>query len=277
VNNHSPVPGAETATAGGAWRRIRRAMADDSGKPQHQSLAAWRWVAAPLAGDRSLRGLAALKRLKPEQREALERCLEVREYRRGELVYQSGEEARSLYVVLAGVARLSIASPNGRRVLLNLLPSGEIFGHSALVEAGHPRVFEAAAYTNLRAGRVSADDFLEALAGDRAREVGEVISFVTERWITLVVRLARFLAQDLRARVASSLIEAARGFGVQDARGHVLSLRITQDALADLSAGSLRKVNAVLRRFEAEGLIGKEEGRIVLRQLGTLEELVLAS
>src|SRR5438876_332390 len=162
VNNHSPVPGAETATAGGAWRRIRRAMADDSGKPQHQSLAAWRWVAAPLAGD-------------------------------------------------------------------------------------------------------------------RAREVGEVISFVTERWITLVVRLARFLAQDLRARVASSLIEAARGFGVQDARGHVLSLRITQDALADLSAGSLRKVNAVLRRFEAEGLIGKEEGRIVLRQLGALEELALAS
>ena len=252
-------------------------MADDSGKPQHQSLAAWRWVAAPLAGDRSLRGLAALKRLKPEQREALERCLEVREYRRGELVYQSGEEARSLYVVLAGVARLSIASPNGRRVLLNLLPSGEIFGHSALVEAGHPRVFEAAAYTNLRAGRVSADDFLEALAGDRAREVGEVISFVTERWITLVVRLARFLAQDLRARVASSLIEAARGFGVQDARGHVLSLRITQDALADLSAGSLRKVNAVLRRFEVEGLIGKEEGRIVLLQLGALEELALAS
>jgi len=162
-------------------------------------------------------------------------------------------------------------------VLLNLLPSGEIFGHSALVEAGHPHVFEAAAYTNLRAGRVSADDFLEVLAGDRAREVGEVISFVTERWITLVVRLARFLAQDLRARVASSLIEAARGFGVQDARGHVLSLRITQDALADLSAGSLRKVNAVLRRFEAEGLIGKEEGRIVLRQLGALEELALAS
>ena len=252
-------------------------MAGLSGKPRHKSSAPWRQVAAPLAGDRSLRGLAALKRLKPEQREALERRLQVREYRRGELVYQPGEEAHSLYVVLAGVVRLSIRSPNGRRVLLNLLPSGEIFGHSALVEAGHPRVFEAAAYTNLRAGRVSADDFLEALAGDRAREVGEVISFVTERWITLVVRLARFLAQDLRARVASSLIEAARGFGVQDARGHVLSLRITQDALADLSAGSLRKVNAVLRRFEAEGLIGKEEGRIVLRQLDTLEELVLAS
>src|SRR5213594_4949320 len=133
VNNHSPVPGAETATAGGAWRRIRRAMADDSGKPRPQSLAAWRPVAAPLAGDRSLRGLAALKRLKPEQREALERRLQVREYRRAEFIYQPGQEARSLYVVLAGVARLSIPSPSGRRrVLLNLLPAGEIFGHSAL-------------------------------------------------------------------------------------------------------------------------------------------------
>src|SRR5207244_13222240 len=115
--------------------------------------------------------------------------------------------------VLPGDGQYPYRSPIDRRSLLNRHPSGVIFGHSALVEAGHPHVFEAAAYTNLRAGRVSADDFLEVLAGDRAREVGEVISFVTERWITLVVRLARFLAQDLRARVASSVSAAARGVG----------------------------------------------------------------
>ena len=236
----------------------------------------WR-VVAPLAGDRSLRGLAAMKRLRPDQRDKLLGHIQPRDYRRGEVIYQADEEARSLYIVLAGVARLSIPSPNGRRILLNLLPAGEIFGHSALVEVGFPRVFEAAAYTDLRVGRVTSDDFLDALAGSHAREVSEILSFVTERWITLVLRLARFLAQDLRARVASSLIEAARGFGVEDARGHVLSLRITQDALADLSAGSLRKVNAVLRRFETDGLIGKENGRIVLRHLQALEELAMAS
>src|SRR5437867_1452780 len=154
-------------------------MTGPPGKPRLPPLAAWRQVAAPLAGDRSLRGLAALKRLKPEQREALERRLHAREYRRGEIIYQPQDEARSLYVVLAGVARLSIRSPNGRRVLLNLLPAGEIFGHSALVQAGRPHVFEAAAYTDLRAGRIGADGFLEVLAGERAREVGEMISFVT--------------------------------------------------------------------------------------------------
>jgi CRP/FNR family transcriptional regulator, cyclic AMP receptor protein len=246
-------------------------------EPRIHTADAWRRIAAPLAGDRSLRGLAALKRLRPEQREKLEHRLQVREYRRGEVVYHAEEEARSLYVVLAGVARLSIPSPSGRRVLLNLLPAGEIFGHTALVERGFPRVFEAAAYTDARIGRIGVDDFLDALAGPHAQEVGELVSFVTERWITLVLRLARFLAQDLRARVASSLIEAARGFGVEDSRGHVLSLRITQDALADLSAGSLRKVNAVLRRFEADGLIGKENGRIVLRHLAALEDVALAS
>jgi CRP/FNR family cyclic AMP-dependent transcriptional regulator len=234
-------------------------------------------IVAPLAGDRSLRGLAALKRLRVEQREKLEGRLQASDYRRGDVVYHPDDESRSLYVVLAGVVRLSIPSPSGRRVLLNLLPAGEIFGHTALVEGCFPRVFEAAAYTDLRVGRVSAEDFLEALAGPQARAVGEAVSFITERWITLVLRLARFLGQHLRARVASSLIEAARGFGVEDARGHVLSLRITQDALADLSAGSLRKVNAVLRRFEDDGLIGKENGRIVLRHLRALEEMALAS
>jgi len=234
-------------------------------------------IVAPLAGDRSLRGLAALKRLRPDQREALQRKLKPREYRRGEVIYHADDAARSLYVVLAGVVRLSIPSPNGRRILLNLLPAGEILGHTALVEGGFARVFEAAAYTDVRVGRIGATDFLEVLAGPQAQLVGDVVSFVTERWITLVLRLARFLALDLRARVAASLIELARGFGVEDARGHVLSLRVTQDALADLSACSLRKVNAVLRRFEDDGLIGKENGRIVLRRLHALEELALAS
>jgi len=218
-----------------------------------------------------------VKRLRPEQREKLERRLQPREYRRGDVIYHPDEHARSLYVVLAGVVRLSMASPNGRRVLLNLLPAGEIFGHTALVDGGFARVFEAAAYTDVRVGRISVPDFFEALAGEHAGTVAEAVSFVTERWITLVLRLARFLALDLRARVAASLIEAGRGFGVEDARGHVLSLRITQGALADLSAGSLRKVNAVLRRFEHDGLIGKDNGRIVLRRLQALEDLALAS
>lgn len=234
-------------------------------------------IVAPLAGDRSLRGLAALKRLRVDQREAIERRLVVREYRRHEIIYRPGEYARTLFVVMAGVARLSIPTPNGRRILLHLLPANEMFGHTALVEGGAPRVFEASAYTALRVGRITTKDFLEALLGSNERAVPEVISFLTERWITLVFRLARFLAQDLRARVAASLIEAARGFGVEDARGYVLALRITQDAIADLSAGSLRKVNAVLRGFEDEGLIGKDGGRIVLRRLDALEELALAT
>jgi hypothetical protein len=57
----------------------------------------------------------------------------------------------------------------------------------------------------------------------------------------------------------------------------MLALRITQDAIADLSAGSLRKVNAVLRRFEHDGIIGKASGRIVLRRMEALQDLALAS
>src|SRR5262245_61111413 len=245
--------------------------------PGERQAEAWEMLMAPLAGDRSLRGTPAMKRLPVQQREALERHMTVREYRRNATIYRPGEEAQSLYVVLAGVARLSVPTPSGRRVLLHLLPAGEIFGHTALVQTDGPRVFEAVAYTDLRVGRITVEHFLGALAGPEGAELAGVISFVTERWITLVLRLARFLTQDLQARVASSLIEAARGFGVEDARGHVLSLRLTQESIADLSAGSLRKVNAVLRRFERQGLLAKEGGRLVLPHVDALEALALAS
>jgi CRP-like cAMP-binding protein len=233
-------------------------------------------IVAPLAGDRSMRGVPSVDRLRPDQRAALQRRLVPRDYRRGELVYAPGGEARSLFVVLSGVVRLSVHAPSGRRVLLHLLPAGEIFGHTALVEAGGgARLFEAVAYTPLRVGRIHADQFLEAIVGRDARAVGEVVSLLTERWIRLVQRLALFLAQDLQARVAASLIEAARGFGVEDARGHVFTVRITQDAIADLSAGSVRKVNAVLRKFTQQGLIGRDGGRLILRHLDALAALAL--
>ena len=180
-------------------------------------LATWRGVMAPLAGDRSLRGLATTKRLRADQRDALHARLSVREYRRGEIVYRPGGPARHLYVVLAGVARLAIPAPNGRSVLIHLLPAGEVFGHTALVEGGAPHIFEAAAYTDLRVGRVGSDDFFEAMVGTRAQEVRALVSLLTERWISLVQRLARFLAQDLQARVAASLIEVARA---ADHAGH---------------------------------------------------------
>lgn len=232
-------------------------------------------IVAPLAGDRSLRGVSAMDRLRPEQRQALQRRFVVRDYRRGEGVYAPATEARCLFVVLAGVARLSIPAPSGRRILLHLLPAGEIFGHTALVDTGGGRLFEAVAYTPLRVGRIRADHFLEVIAGRDTREFGEAVALLTERWISLVQRLALFLAQDLQARVAASLIEAARGFGVEDARGHVFSVHITQDALADLSAGSVRKVNAVLRRFTQQGLIGRDGGRLVLRRIDALAALAL--
>ncbi len=234
-------------------------------------------VVAPLAGDRSARGTPALKRLGAAKRDALLANATVTTYRRGEIVYRPGGHARSLYLVLAGVARLSIPAPNGRRVLIHLLPAGEVFGHTALMSGDPPHVFEAAAYTDLRVGRVTADTFFEVLIGRGSADVRELVSSVTERWILLVQRLARFLAQDLRARVASSLVEVARGFGVPDARGHVLSLRITQDVLADLSAGSIRKVSAVLRQFERDGLMRREQARIVIPDLAALETLALAS
>src|SRR5262245_16116109 len=145
---------------------------------------AWDVLVAPLAGDRSLRGQPAMKRLPEGQRKRLEEQMIVRDYRRQTIIYRPGEEARGLYVVLSGVARLSIPTPRGRRVLLHLLPAGEIFGHAALLEAGGPRVFEVSAYTDLRVGQVSVEHFLRALAGRGAPEMAAVISFVTERWIT---------------------------------------------------------------------------------------------
>ena len=135
--------------------------------------------------------------------------------------------------------------PSGRRVLLHLLPAGEILGHTALV--GSPRVFEAVAYTDLRVGRIGAEEFLDAIAGVHAHEVSELVALVSERWISLVLRLARFLGQDLRARVAASLIEAARGFGNLSPNGQTLATTSTDGTTRLWDVASHRPIGTGVR------------------------------
>src|SRR2546428_12115836 len=104
---------------------------------------------APLAGDRSSRGLATTKRLRADQRDALHARLSVREYRRGEIVYRPGGPARHLYVVLAGGARLAIPPPHRRGGLLPPPPPRGGLRHPAAAGGGGPPHLEAAAAPRL--------------------------------------------------------------------------------------------------------------------------------
>jgi CRP-like cAMP-binding protein len=66
--------------------------------------------------------------LSAEQNDAIQRASQVVECRAGELVYNQGDEAKFVYVVLEGQVALRLPGNKGISILIESLESGSIFG-----------------------------------------------------------------------------------------------------------------------------------------------------
>ena len=67
-----------------------------------------------------------------------------RRVRRGQTIFQRGDNGSSLMAVLRGRVRISSVSGDGKELTLNVISPGEIFGEFALLD-GKPRSNDAAA------------------------------------------------------------------------------------------------------------------------------------
>ena len=67
-----------------------------------------------------------------------------RRVRRGQMIFQRGDNGSSMMAVLRGRVRISSVSGDGKEVTLNVISPGEIFGEIALLD-GEPRSADATA------------------------------------------------------------------------------------------------------------------------------------
>ena len=82
-------------------------------------------------GSRLLRPVRMTERLSPAARADLEALMHVSFYPPDAAVFTEGEAARGVYVVLAGEVRVSIGSPDGKRLTLRIVRQGELLGLSS--------------------------------------------------------------------------------------------------------------------------------------------------
>jgi len=69
--------------------------------------------------------------LKAEERGAIASRARIRSFRAGETVFTIGSPGGTMMAVLRGTVRISVPSPDGKELLLAMLPQGEVFGELA--------------------------------------------------------------------------------------------------------------------------------------------------
>jgi CRP-like cAMP-binding protein len=202
--------------------------------------------------------------LEPAALESIAGTGSVRPYRKGQILFATGDPGETLFVVLEGLVKVYVISPSGDEMNLGLFRPATVFGEVAVADGG-PRTAFGEIVEPTRLFVIGRAQFF-ALLGEHPmlierylKALGDVIRRSTDRAEDLVF-------MDLQGRVAKLLLHLAEG-------SDVIDLKISQQELANMVGGSRPTVNQILKTFEGRGYIALDGRKIALTETSELERL----
>ncbi|MEX0316951.1 MULTISPECIES: Crp/Fnr family transcriptional regulator [unclassified Ruegeria] len=190
------------------------------------------------------------------------------ELERGEVLFEQGDAGDALYALLDGSLEVSVLAMSGRKLSLNLMRPGEVFGEIALFDAG-PRTATVSAAEPSRVMRVRSRDVMAQikqhpdLAADMIRLAG-----LRMRWMGTQLNEQVFL--PMPARLARWLLHLVRARDEGDGK-----ITLSQSELAEFVGATREAVSKTLSGWRREGVIEVSRGGLVILDfdaLGTLAE-----
>lgn len=185
---------------------------------------------------------------------------------RGEVLFKQGDTGDALYAVIDGAMEVSILSFDGRKLSLDLLAPGAVFGEIALFDPG-TRTATVTATEPARLLRVLSADVLRELhahpelAIDMIRLAGQRM-----RWMGRQLKEQVFL--PVPTRVARKLLHLAPRQGAQTG-----AVRLSQAELAEYVGATREAVSKTLAVWKRQGIVDVTRGHVSIRDFPTLETL----
>ncbi len=218
---------------------------------------------AELADDPTLvRRLRTLGWLPADRIQRLAQATTTRRVRRHETIFFEGEDSATVYLLLSGVAKLTFLNAS-ERILVSLVGPGEIFGVSSLLPSAK-RPFRCDAFNDCLVGVTTPEAFVDAALGVPLQTLSRMLEVTVGRWWAMLLRYTNFLGLALRERLAGALLELGAKFGADDARGRLLTLKLTHADLAELVGASRQRITEQLSDFERTGVIIRDGRRLII-------------
>jgi CRP-like cAMP-binding protein len=191
--------------------------------------------------------------------------------KRGQAIFQEGDEGSYMVAVLSGRIRVSATSPDGREVTLNMIDAGEVVGEMALLD-GKPRSADATALEDSQLILVERRHFLPHLESNHDLAL-RLIDVLCQRLRDTSETLGNFAMLDLAGRLARRLLTLAAEYG-KPVNGHIrLDIRLSHTDLGRFVGCSRETVNKQMRVWEEEGILSRAGGRFSLCRLDVLKRI----
>lgn len=209
-----------------------------------------------------LRKIPLLEGVASEHLRALAAVVEIKEFRRRQIVYLPGDPGEHVFFLQGGRVKCSKVSRDGKELTLDYHGSGAFFGELCLF-GGAPREEMAEAMKNTIVALLPRDALRDLVFGDPvlAFRFAEVLA---QRRRHAETRLEHFVFRDVHAKLAALLLELGREYGQETEDGVKVDLKITHQEMANLIGSTRETISLALASFRKRNLVNLLGRTVVL-------------
>lgn len=186
-------------------------------------------------------------------------------------IFATGEPGTTMLLIDTGRVEISLTSESGRRSIFAQLGPTDVVGEIAVLD-GEPRSADATAATDVT-GRILSRAHVMSFLKANPDSALAVIGALCERLRSTNQTLADQVLADGRTRLARLLLRLFETWGKPQDDGLQLASGFSQSDLGDMSGLTRETVNRLIRGWDKDAILRREDEALLLLDKPALEEI----
>ncbi len=208
--------------------------------------------------------------LNEEEQKQLERSIVVENYKKGQVIYNEGDQPDTLFCLLSGKAKVFKRGVGGRNQTIRLIKPVEYFGYRPYL-TGQKFISGASTLENSVVAKISLPHFEQLILSNNKvawffiKQLAHALGRADELTVSLTQK-------HINGRLAEALIFLKESYGVEE-DGCTLSIYMSREDLANLSNMTTSNAIRTLSAFSADKLIAIDGRKIKIINEKELERI----
>ena len=217
-----------------------------------------------------VREFSSLKALNKEELVKLAECKTSRLVKKGEVIFEEGENINGIFCVKDGVCKLTKLSPNGKDHIVKLVTKGELLGQRSMI-SDEPVNLSAVALEDMQVCFVPKSEIMGFFDKNNqfSMNVMKTICGDLKEADSQMVNMAQ---KTVKERLAETLLYLQDTFGKNE--DDTLKIQLTRDELASMIGTATESCIRLLSDFNKSGLIELKGKKIILKDFPKLKKMV---
>ncbi|MEL1241519.1 Crp/Fnr family transcriptional regulator [Flavobacterium flavipallidum] len=216
-----------------------------------------------------VREFSSLKALNKEELVKLAECKTSRLVKKGEVIFEEGENVNGIFCVKDGVCKLTKLSPNGKDHIVKLVTKGELLGQRSMI-SDEPVNLSAVALEDMQICFVPKSEIMGFFDKNNqfSMNVMRTICGDLKEADSQMVNMAQ---KTVKERLAETLLYLQDTFGKNE--DNTLKIQLTRDELASMIGTATESCIRLLSEFNKIGLIELKGKKIILKDIPKLKKM----